>query len=333
MEKVEKGEIDILVGTQALIVSNKKKRDEQKVKFKNLGLVIVDEQHRFGVEQRAALQKNREKIPHLLSMTATPIPRTLALTVWGDLDLSIIDEMPKNRKKIITEIVSEKQRDKKYEFIKKEIRAGRQVFVVCPRIESEEEEEEIKNVKREYDHLSRNIFSEFRLTMLHGKMTSKEKDKVMKDFRSKKYDILVSTSVIEVGIDIPNATVMMIEGSDRFGLAQLHQFRGRVGRGEQQSYCFLFTDSKSKKTNERLMAMIKYDSGFKLSEIDLKLRGPGDFFGVRQWGLPDFAMSALKDVKGVKRAREAAEGIFPQIEKYPLLKRRLEAFEEKVHLE
>ncbi|HNY36084.1 MAG TPA: ATP-dependent DNA helicase RecG [Candidatus Pacearchaeota archaeon] len=334
LEKVENGDIDILIGTQALIVSSKKKKEEQKVKFKNLGLVIVDEQHRFGVKQRAALSKKYDnKIPHLLSMTATPIPRTLALTVWGDLDLSIIDEMPKNRKKIITEIVSEKQRIKKYEFIKKEISKGGQVFVVCPRIESEKEEEEIKTVKKEYNYLSRDVFPESKLAMLHGKMTSKEKDKTMKDFRSKKYDILVSTSVIEVGIDIPNATVMMIEGSDRFGLAQLHQFRGRVGRGNQQSYCLLFTDSKSKKTRERLEAMIKYDNGFKLSEMDLKLRGPGDFFGVRQWGLPDFAMSALKDLNSIKRAREAAEEAFPQIEKNPLLKRRLEAFEEKVHLE
>ena len=334
LEKTEKGEIDILIGTQALIVNDKKKKEGQKVKFKNLGLVIVDEQHRFGVKQRAALQKNREKIPHLLSMTATPIPRSLALTVWGDLDLSIIDEMPKNRKKIITEIVSEKQREKKYEFIKKEIAKGGQVFVVCPRIESdEEEEEEIKTVKKEYDYLSKKVFPEFKLAMLHGKMTSKEKDKIMKDFRNKKYNILVSTSVIEVGIDIPNATVMMIEGSDRFGLSQLHQFRGRVGRGDQQSYCLLFTDSRSKKTRERLGAMIKYDSGFKLSEMDLKLRGPGDFFGIRQWGLPDFAMNALKDIKKTKMAREAAEEIFPQLEKYPLLKRRLEAFEEKVHLE
>ena len=333
LEKVEDGDIDILIGTQALIVNSKKKKEEQKVKFKNLGLVIVDEQHRFGVKQRAALcKKTQDKIPHLLSMTATPIPRTLALTIWGDLDLSIIDEMPQNRKKIITEIVSEKQRSKKYEFIKKEVAKGRQVFVVCPRIESEEEDE-IKTVKKEHDYLSRNVFPELKLTMLHGKMTSKEKDKIMKDFRSKKNDILVSTSVIEVGIDVPNATIMMIEGSDRFGLAQLHQFRGRVGRGEHQSYCLLFTDSKSKKTSERLEAMIKYDSGFKLSEIDLKLRGPGDFFGVKQWGLPDFAMSALKDVKAVKKGQEAAEEVFPQIEKYPLLKRRLEAFEEKIHLE
>jgi ATP-dependent DNA helicase RecG len=331
LEKVEDGDIDILIGTQALIVSNKKKKDDQKVKFKNLGLVIVDEQHRFGVKQRATLQKNREKVPHLLSMTATPIPRTLALTVWGDLDLSIIDEMPKDRKKIITEIIPEKQRAKKYEFIKKEINKGGQIFVVCPRIE--EGEDETKNVKKEYDYLSKDIFPEFKLAMLHGKMTSKEKDKTMKDFGSKKYNILVSTSVIEVGIDIPNATVMMIEGSDRFGLAQLHQFRGRVGRGEQQSYCLLFTNSRSKKTRERLEAMIKYDSGFKLSEMDLKLRGPGDFFGVKQWGLPDFAMSALRDVKGIKRAREAAEDMFPQIQKYPSLERRLEAFEAKIHLE
>jgi ATP-dependent DNA helicase RecG len=334
LEKVEDGDIDILIGTQALIVSSKKKKEEQKVKFSNLGLVIIDEQHRFGVKQRAALSKKYEgRIPHLLSMTATPIPRTLALTVWGDLDLSIIDEMPKNRKKIITEIVTEKQRIKKYEFIKKEISKGGQVFVVCPRIETEEEEEEIKNVKKEYNYLSHDIFPELKIAMLYGKMTSKEKDKIMKDFRSKKYNILVSTSVIEVGIDIPNATIMMVEGSDRFGLAQLHQLRGRVGRGDQQSYCLLFTDSKSKKTKERLEAMIKYDSGFKLSEIDLKLRGPGDFFGVKQWGLPDFAMSALKDIKGVKRAREAAEDIFPQIQKYPLLERRLEAFKERVHLE
>jgi ATP-dependent DNA helicase RecG len=332
LEKTEKGEIDILIGTQALIAGNKKKKDGQKVKFKNLGLVIVDEQHRFGVKQRAALSgKNQNKIPHLLSMTATPIPRSLALTVWGDLDLSIIDEMPKNRKKIITEIVPEKQREKTYQFIKEEVKKERQAFVICPRIESEEEE--VKTVKKEYEYLSQKIFPELKVAMLHGQMNNKEKDKIMKDFRNKKYDILVSTSVIEVGIDIPNATVMMIEGADRFGLAQLHQFRGRVGRSEHQSYCFLLTESNSKKTKERLEAMIKHDSGFKLAEMDLKLRGPGDFFGVRQWGLPDFAMNALKDIKKTKLAREAAEEIFPQLEKYPILKRRLEAFEEKVHLE
>ena len=332
LDKVEKGEIDILIGTQALIAGTKKKKVGEKVKFKNLGLVIVDEQHRFGVKQRAALSaKNQNRIPHLLSMTATPIPRSLALTVWGDLDLSIIDEMPKDRKKIITEIVSEKQREKTYEFIKEEVRKGRQAFVICPRIESDEEE--VKTVKKEFERLSKEVFPELKVAMLHGQMANKEKDKIMKDFRGKKYDILVSTSVIEVGIDVPNATVMMIEGADLFGLSQLHQFRGRVGRGEHQSYCFLLTESNSKKTKERLEAMIKYDSGFKLSEMDLKLRGPGDFFGVRQWGLPDFAMNALKDIKKTKLGREAAEEIFPQIEKYPLLKRRLEAFEEKIHLE
>jgi len=332
LDKVEKGEIDILIGTQALIAGTRKKKTGEKVKFKNLGLVIVDEQHRFGVKQRAALSaKNQNKIPHLLSMTATPIPRSLALTVWGDLDLSIIDEMPKNRKRIITEIISEKQREKTYKFIKEEVKKGRQAFVICPRIESDEEE--VKTVKKEFERLSKEIFLDLKVAMLHGQMANKEKDKTMKDFRSGKYDILVSTSVIEVGIDVPNATVMMIEGADLFGLAQLHQFRGRVGRGEHQSYCFLLTDSTSKKTEERLEAMIKYDSGFKLSEIDLKLRGPGDFFGVRQWGLPDFAMDALKDIKKVKFARDAAEEIFPQLEKHPLLSRRLEAFEEKVHLE
>ncbi|MDD4531516.1 MAG: ATP-dependent DNA helicase RecG [Candidatus Pacebacteria bacterium] len=332
LDKVEKGEIDILIGTQALIAGTRKKKTGEKVKFKNLGLVIVDEQHRFGVKQRAALSaKNQNKIPHLLSMTATPIPRSLALTVWGDLDLSVIDEMPKNRKRIITEIISEKQRGKTYDFIKEEVKKGRQTFVICPRIESDEEE--VKTVKKEFEKLSKEIFPDLKVAMLHGQMANKEKDKTMKDFRSRKYDILVSTSVIEVGIDVPNATVMMIEGADLFGLAQLHQFRGRVGRGEHQSYCFLLTDSTSKKTKERLEAMIKYDSGFKLSEIDLKLRGPGDFFGVRQWGLPDFAMDSLKDIKKVKFARDAAEEIFPQLEKHPLLLRRLEAFEEKVHLE
>lgn len=332
LDKVEKGEIDILIGTQALIAGTKKKKVGEKVKFKNLGLVIVDEQHRFGVKQRAALSaKNQNKIPHLLSMTATPIPRSLALTVWGDLDLSIIDEMPKDRKKILTEIVSEKQREKTYRFIKEEVNKGRQAFVICPRIESDEEE--VKTVKKEFERLSKEIFPELKVAMLHGQMANKEKDRTMKDFRGKKYDILVSTSVIEVGIDVPNATVMMIEGADLFGLSQLHQFRGRVGRGEHQSYCFLLTESNSKKTKERLEAMIKYDSGFKLSEMDLKLRGPGDFFGVRQWGLPDFAMNALKDIKKTKLGREAAEEIFPLIEKYPLLKRRLESFEEKIHLE
>ena len=343
LEKTEKGEIDILIGTHALIAPKKKKssKNEVKVKFKNIGLVIVDEQHRFGVKQRAALcSKYQDKIPHLLSMTATPIPRSLALTIWGDLDLSIIDEMPVGRKKIITKIVSEGERNENYEFIRNEIKKGRQVFIICPRIESPDENNEnaleVKAVKDEYERLSKDVFPDLKIEMLHGKMTPKEKEKTMKNFKNKKFDILVSTSVVEVGIDIPNASAIMIEGADRFGLAQLHQFRGRVGRGEYQSYCLLLTDSGSKKTDARLKAMLKYDSGFKLSEIDLKLRGPGDFFGVRQWGLPDFAMSSLNDIKLIAKSKEAAEKIFeqsPSLSKYPNLKSRIESFEEKIHLE
>jgi ATP-dependent DNA helicase RecG len=349
LEKAADGEIDILIGTQALIAPSPKKRKSKKtpinskakVLFKNLGLVVVDEQHRFGVAQRAALcVKNSDKIPHLLSMTATPIPRTLALTIWGDLDLSTISELPKGRKKIVTRIVSEPERKDAYQFIEQEIKNGRQVFVICPRIESSEEDTEnqmeIKAVKDEYERLSKDIFPKLKIEMLHGKMTPKEKEKIMKDFKSKKFDILVSTSVIEVGIDVPNATVMMIEGADRFGLAQLHQFRGRVGRGEHQSYCFLLTSSGIGSTKERLRAMTKYDNGFELSEMDLKIRGPGDFMGVRQWGLPDFAMSALKEPKLIEKTKKMAEAILrqsPNLSEFPTLKTRLQIFESRIHLE
>jgi len=257
-------------------------------------------------------------------MTATPIPRSLALTLWGDLDLSVITQLPKGRKKVITKIVTEENRGKAYQFIEKEIKKGGQAFVICPRIEADDEKEEIKTVEREYEKLSQRIFPNLRIEMLHGKMSAKEKEKKMKDFRAQKFDILVSTSVVEVGIDIPNATIMMIEGADRFGLAQLHQFRGRVGRSNLQSYCFLLTESKNLTTRERLKAMIKYDNGFKLSEIDLKLRGPGDFFGVKQWGLPDFTMALIKDVELVEKTRKTAEKILkkdPELESYPTLKK------------
>ena len=333
LKKCANGEIDILIGTQALIV--KKEKDKKpKVLFKNLGLVVIDEQHRFGVKQRKDLcLENNEKIPHLLSMTATPIPRSLALTIWGDLDLSIIDKMPKGRKEVKTSIVLPIEEEKTYHFIKKELTRGNQCFVICPRIEENEDSKlELKNVKDEYEKL-KNMFPNFKVEMLHGKMKIKEKDEIMKKFKKKKFSLLVSTSVIEVGIDIPDATVILIEGADRFGLSQLHQFRGRVGRSNKQSYCFLKTNSDNKKTVLRLKAMEKYSSGFKLSEIDLKLRGPGDFFGVKQWGFSDYIMEALKDFKMVEKARESAKKILPEIEKHPLTLKRLESFESKVHVE
>ena len=333
--------VDILIGTHALI--------QDKVKFGKLGLVILDEQHRFGVEQRARLCKQggqADLIPHLLSMTATPIPRTLALTVYGDLDLSLIDELPKGRKKIITKIIKPSQRKETYEFIRKEVKKGRQVFVICPRIEKNEDNDElseakmnwakVKAVKDEYEKLGKDVFPDLKIGILHGKMTPKEKEIIMKDFKNKKTDILVSTSVVEVGIDVPNATVMMIEGSERFGLAQLHQFRGRVGRGEHQSYCLLFTDSFALKTRQRLNALIKSENGFALAEKDLEIRGPGDFSGARQWGIPDLMMSSLKDISLVEKTRESAKQILtqdPYLKNFPQLRGKLDRFRQRIHLE
>ena len=357
LEKTKKGEIDILIGTHALI--------QDKVKFGNLALVILDEQHRFGVDQRAKLCKSskdtngKKIIPHLLSMTATPIPRTLALTIYGDLDISLIDELPRDRKKIITEIVTPANRKSAYDFIRKQVKKGRQVFVICPRIEPVEtlnenlsdeavasslpfarlrlaRVAEIKAVKEEYEKLSKKIFPDLRVGYLHGKMATKEKERIMKDFKTKKIDVLVSTSVVEVGIDVPNATVMMIEGTERFGLSQLHQFRGRVGRCKYQSFCFLFTDSPAKKTNLRLKALISCENGFELAEKDLAIRGPGDFSGNRQWGIPDLAMDSLKDMFLVEKVRQIVKKLLeedPELKKYPLLRERLKNFGEKIHLE
>jgi len=341
LKRTGEGEIDILIGTHALI--------EDKVRFGNLALVVVDEQHRFGVEQRARLcqEKNSKTrlIPHLLSMTATPIPRTLALSIYGDLDLSLLDELPKGRKKIITKVISPEKREETYQFIRKEVKKGRQVFVICPRIEppnGEKKESDVtrwteaKAVKKEYEKLSKTIFPDLKVGMLHGKMKSKEKEKIMKDFKNKKIDILVSTSVVEVGIDIPNASVMMIEGTERFGLAQLHQFRGRVGRSKYQSYCFLFSDSPATKTKARLKALLTSKNSFELAEKDLKIRGPGDFFGQRQWGIPDIAMNSLTNIFLVEKTRQAAKEILeedPNLKKYPLLKERIDNFQQKIHLE
>jgi len=372
LEKTVKGDINILIGTHALI--------QKTVKFGKLGLVILDEQHRFGVEQRAKLCKQQsltpdvsldasgppkffsEKlgragtnssrsgviIPHLLSMAATPIPRTLALTIYGDLDLSLIDKLPKGRKKIITKVVSPENRKKSYNFIRKQVKRGRQVFVICPRIEGNDNKEgvkqseaqlswaKVKAVKEEYEKLSKEIFPDLKVGMLHGKMATKKKEKIMQDFKNKKTDILVSTSVIEVGIDVPNATVMMIEGAERFGLAQLHQFRGRVGRAGFQSYCLLFTDSFAQKTRQRLKALITSENGFALAEKDLKIRGPGDFAGTRQWGIPDLMMNSLKDISLVEKTRQLAKEILfqdPQLKKYPQLRAKLGKFRERIHLE
>jgi len=331
LEKVKNKEIDVLVGTHTLI--------QDKVKFGNLALLVVDEQHRFGVQQRAKLLHRTKLIPHLLSMTATPIPRTLALTIYGDLDLSTIPELPKGRKKVITEIIPPGDRDKAYEAIREQVKAGRQVFVICPRIEKggvSESGVEMKTVVEEHEKLSKEVFPDLEVGMLHGKMPQKEKEQVMRKFKFGKIDVLVSTSVIEVGVDIPNATIMMIEGADRFGLAQLHQFRGRVGRAEHQSYCFLFTESPAATTRARLRALKESSSGFELAEQDLKIRGPGDFAGTKQWGLPDFAMQQLTNLQLVEEAREAAKTLLDQdltLKNYPLLREKVQSLREKLHLE
>jgi ATP-dependent DNA helicase RecG len=345
-EKVASGEIDIVFGTHALI--------QKSVMFKKLGLVVIDEQHRFGVKQRQALIRGTAETPHFLSMSATPIPRTLMLTIFGDLDLSLITELPSGRKPIETKIVSPLERNATYEFVRKEIKAGRQAFVICPRIDNpaaEEDEKkvktaaftnqlELKSVKEEYEKLSKKIFPTLRVAMLHGQMKPKEKEEIMRRFKENStadgIDILVSTSVIEVGVDVPNATIMMIEGADRFGLAQLYQFRGRVGRGEYQSYCFLLTDSKSESTGARLQAIFTAKNGFELAEHDLKLRGPGQFFGQVQTGFPDAAMSALQDAELVKTSREAAVTVLakdPSLASYQALKQRFEEFKKEIHRE
>ncbi|RLC40382.1 MAG: DNA helicase RecG [Candidatus Nealsonbacteria bacterium] len=354
LEKARKGEVDILIGTHTLI--------QDKVKFGKLGFCIIDEQHRFGVEQRAKLTQNSKLktqnlyIPHLLSMTATPIPRTLALTIYGDLDLSILDEMPKGRKKIITKVVPPEEREKAYQFIRKRVKAREQVFVICPRIEKTQNSKvksqthnskfktkeellswtEAKAVNEEYEKLSKEIFPDLKVEMLHGRMKPKEKEKIMRDFKAGQIDILVSTSVVEVGIDIPKATVIMIEGAERFGLAQLHQFRGRVGRSDLQSYCFLFTESPAKKTRQRLGAIVKSENGFELAQKDLEIRGPGSLYGTKQWGIPDLAMENLKNLPLVEKTREAAKELLaedPNLEKYPSLKEKLKRFEKRLHLE
>jgi len=344
-KKVAAGEVSIIFGTHALI--------QKTMEFAALGLVIIDEQHRFGVRQRAELNANKgdAPIPHFLSMSATPIPRTLMLSVFGDLDLSLITELPVGRKEIKTEIVAPLKRTTTYSFIREQIKEGRQAFVICPRIDVPEEEEstkvpggkmafvkklELKSVKEEYEKLSQKIFPDLRIAMLHGQMKPKEKEEVMRKFKDKEFDVLVATSVVEVGVDVPNASIMMIEGADRFGLAQLYQFRGRVGRGEYQSYCFLMADSQAAVANARLHAILEAKNGFELAEKDLALRGPGQFFGNVQTGLPDVAMEALRDPELVKNSREAAIRAVtadPQFKKNAALRKKVEEFRARVHQE
>ncbi|MFA6963309.1 MAG: ATP-dependent DNA helicase RecG [Patescibacteria group bacterium] len=326
----------IIVGTQALI--------QKGVSFSDIGLVIVDEQHRFGVDQRAALQgkleaKKEAMTPHFLSMTATPIPRTLHLALFGDLDLSIIREKPANRKEIKTRFVEPFNRDKAYEFIRAQIRAGRQAFVICPLIEEKEREikenlfeEDRKSVISEFEKL-KTIFSELEIAMLHGKLKAKEKDQIMSEFASGKTQLLVSTSVIEVGVDVPNATVMMIEDAERFGLAQIHQFRGRVGRAEHQSFCFLFSNSTSDKALTRLKALESTTDGFKLAEIDLETRGAGSIFGTSQSGLIDLRMASYSDYHLIQMASEAAKETVNKIKTLPKLAKKLDNFIYNKHLE
>jgi len=301
-QAISEGEVDIVVGTHALI--------QQEVEFQRLGLAIVDEQHRFGVMQRSALRQKGPN-PHLLVMTATPIPRSLALTLYGDLDLSVIDELPPGRQVIKTSCLEPEERDKAYRFLRKEVGEGRQAFIICPLIE-ESAAIEAKAAITEYERLSEEVFPDLRLGLVHGRLRAVEKEGAMRKFRASELDILVATPVVEVGIDVPNATVMLIEGADRFGLAQLHQFRGRVGRGDQQSYCMLVAESPSPEGRERLSLLEGTQDGFLLAEEDLRLRGPGEFFGIRQSGLPDLRMAKLSDMRLLELARSEAIRLFKQ---------------------
>jgi ATP-dependent DNA helicase RecG len=302
---IKNGEVPIVIGTHALI--------SKSVEFEDLGLVIIDEQHRFGTNQRMKLAKKEGHAPHYLSMTATPIPRTLALTIYGDLDLSIIDEMPAGRKKVITEIVPPNKRDESYEKIRKELESGRQAYVICPRINEPDPDAEralqMKNVTSEAKRLQKDVFPKYRIGIMHSKMTKQKKEEVMEEFANHEIDILVSTSVIEVGVNVPNATSIIIEGAERFGLAQLHQLRGRVIRSNHQSYCYLFAEAKTEKTMDRLQALTKAANGFELAELDLSLRGSGLLTGDKQWGVSDLGMEAIKNIKLVEAARNTAKEI------------------------
>ena len=297
LNRLKNGEIDILIGTHAIIEDN--------VIFKNLGLVVTDEQHRFGVRQRAKIAEKGNN-PDVLVMTATPIPRTLALILYGDLDISIIDELPPNRKKIETFAVDKNMTERVNNFIKKQIDEGRQAYIVCPLVE-ENEEMDLKSVEALYETYSKEVFPQYKVEYLHGKMKQKEKDDIMERFKNGKIDILISTTVIEVGVDVPNSNIMVVENAERFGLAQLHQLRGRVGRGEYKSYCILKYEGKGETIRKRMKVMCETNDGFVISEKDLELRGSGDFFGTMQHGLPEFKIANLfEDIEMLKKVQVVA---------------------------
>ncbi|MBI2866096.1 MAG: ATP-dependent DNA helicase RecG, partial [Chloroflexi bacterium] len=299
--ELTQGDLDIIIGTHSLI--------QQEVDLPRLGLVVVDEQHRFGVRQRASLRQKARGAAHLLVMTATPIPRSLALTLYGDLDLSVIDELPPGRQKIATWALEPGQREEAYDFIREQVAQGRQAFLICPLVE-ESPSLETRAAVAEYQRLTREVFPELRLGLVHGQMPARDREDVMRQFRDGRLALLVATPVIEVGIDIPNAAVMLVEGADRFGLAQLHQFRGRVGRGPHPSYCLLLAEDPSPEARQRLRLLETTQDGFLLAEEDLRLRGPGDFFGTRQSGLPELRLARLSDTPLLELARTEAQGLF-----------------------
>ncbi len=330
---IKNGEIPIVIGTHSLIYKS--------VEFKHLAYVIIDEQHRFGTNQRKKLAKKDALLPHLLSMTATPIPRTLALTIYGDLDITLLDEMPAGRKPVITKLVGPSKSKEMYDHVRSELESGRQAYVICPRIDEPDPDNEnalnMKSVIAEAKRLKKDVFQEWRIEYLHGKMTPAEKDKVMKDFSEHKIDILVATSVVEVGVSVENATNIIIEGAERFGLAQLHQLRGRVIRGTYQPYCFAVTESKSQKTRDRLKALVTAKSGFELAEHDLQFRGGGQLYGGKQSGLSDLGMEAIRNLKLVEAARNEARHLVethPDIKKdFPLIAEHVKRIGEVLHME
>lgn len=329
---VANGEVPIIIGTHTLI--------QKSVTFKHLAFVVIDEQHRFGTLQRQKLTSKTETVPHLLSMTATPIPRTLALTIYGDLDLTLLDQMPHGRKPIITKVVLLNERENTYEEIRKELKNGRQLYVICPRIDEPDPTKEsaviAKSVTLEAERLKKEIFKEFTIDILHSKMSPTEKESVMADFSKGLTKILVATSVVEVGVNVPNATIIVIEGAERFGLSQLHQLRGRVIRSNHQAYCYVFAESKGEKTKDRMKALLNAKNGFELAEFDLQQRGAGELYGRKQWGISDLAMEAIKNIKMVEASRQEAVRLVEEddtFKKYPLIKEYLDNQSNKIHFE